>query len=204
MRLIKIKENYEQSVKNIELLLNGSEPELTDFFNWLNTTEVNPFFFLPKHHAYAFDTAEGFEELLNEIHHAVIDDGEICMVKTFLGYRIIFQDPYEENFKEVVYNLTFPTKTPMTPPLEEFKFELFNKSRIHEWGQLMEEEFIKMIKSAFAMDVVKYGEKHAVENYRNYSSFDENWLVTEKDRIDKWKNQFDLIDSLLGGDNEPR
>ncbi len=205
MRLTKIKENYEQSVKNIELLLDGSIPELTDFFEWLNTTEINPFSFLPEQYSYAFDTAEGFEGLLNAICHAVLDDGEICLIKTFLGYKIVFLDHFEEKFKEWVYNLIFPSKTPHTPSLDEFEFEIISKNRIHEWGQLIDEHFIESIKESFVMDVGRNGEEFAVEHYRKYRFFDVNWLVTEKDQINEWKFWYNVqLKNLIGENNESR
>ena len=76
------KENYRKSIDYIDIIMNSiedSDKETVFLTNWLYNFEGNPYslFHVTDYGDY-METASGFEMLCHIIHHALVDDGEIC------------------------------------------------------------------------------------------------------------------------------
>lgn len=84
------RERFEGALERIEQYRNDETPDMRLITRWLMDTEANPYGFLERSYARFFETAEGFAGLLQIIHHALVDDGEISFVAVNGRPMIVF------------------------------------------------------------------------------------------------------------------
>ncbi len=74
------RQRFEAALERIERFRNDENNDMRLITRWLMETDANPYGFLQKSHARCLESAEDFAGLLHAIHHALVDDGEICFV----------------------------------------------------------------------------------------------------------------------------
>lgn len=84
------RERFEGALERIEQYRNDETPDMRLITRWLMETEANPYGFIERGYARFFENAEGFAGLLQIIHHALVDDGEICFVAVSGRPMIVF------------------------------------------------------------------------------------------------------------------
>jgi hypothetical protein len=98
-RLSLLTAQHEDSIANIKRMLSATEEYEQPFIRlitYILESEDNPYSFLPDGWGGSLNTSSGTECLLNHIHHAMVDDGDICFVKYNNDVRISFTDRYEQ------------------------------------------------------------------------------------------------------------
>jgi hypothetical protein len=181
---------YDQAIKTIRTFQTPGEheePPMDGLVNWMLETDANPASFLPRGWSFSLRTAEGFAEILQTIHHALYDDGDITFVAVDGEPRITFVDRYDDKFRE---NILYPS---------EINFEKLGKVREYdiqildiepnEFGSLYDMYQKKYIKSCFFRDASYQDVNWVAGLYREYKCWDENWinecktLLSEKKRV---------------------
>jgi len=145
---------------------------MSSITNWLLDTEINPYSFLPNSYAELAYTAEGFESLLHQIRHALVDDGDISFPVINNKPYMLFIDRYEATinsfadlslYVEDIYDIN---DIAWLNSIEEFMFAADENHR-------------KTIKKCFNSDLRRFGIDNAVSHYKNYKVFDESWIPTK-------------------------
>jgi hypothetical protein len=95
------RDSFEAALEKIEQYRNDPDPDTRLITRWLMETEANPYGFIERGHARAFESAEGFAGLLHTIHHALVDDGEICFVAVNGRPMIVFANRDELGYVEL-------------------------------------------------------------------------------------------------------
>lgn len=180
MKKIKtFKENFETSIKYIYDFL--EEPKsMTELVKWLMTTDANPYSYLNHEWAGMTESAENMVVLLNYIHHAVVDDGDITFVKVNGEPRIVFAHQFDDCFRDVVlsrhekemekrrkeYGINF-----------EYEIEMLD-IKPNDFGKVYDKYQKEQVKQWFLFDAKRHGVKFAKQNYEHYNCWDENWIKT--------------------------
>ncbi len=89
------REKFDGALERIERFRNDDTPDMRLITRWLMETEANPYGFIERGYARAFESAEGFAGLLHSIHHALVDDGEITFVAVNGRPMIVFANREE-------------------------------------------------------------------------------------------------------------
>lgn len=84
-------ETHNQAIERIKMHCN--DEKIGTLFTWLMTTELNPYSYLTEGWAERTSTATGMSALMDTIHHAVYDDGNISFVTVNGQPKIIFLNP---------------------------------------------------------------------------------------------------------------
>lgn len=160
-----IDRSFAEDRAEIESYLNN--PVMAGITEHLLTTERNPYSYLPDEYAGDIDTARGLRQLLSVIHHAVVDDGDICFPVVNGAPRMRFVSKWDclENPKHVLKShegrwsptITFPINT-----LDEYIVES-NKY------------FEKDIKRCFLLDAKTHGLEFAKRVYSKYNIYNVAW-----------------------------
>lgn len=97
----------EKSIHDIEKILYSNpkkyEEEFYKLVHWIIDTNINHYTFMPKDWENAMDDACEFNSFLHNVHHAMVDDGEMTFVKVKdHGSFIVFADKNEDYFQSIV------------------------------------------------------------------------------------------------------
>lgn len=65
--------------------------------NWLLTNEHNPYGYMEESWASAFGSATGVESLLHNLHHAMVDDGDVSFIRIERSFDGLIE--YQINFR---------------------------------------------------------------------------------------------------------
>jgi hypothetical protein len=83
--------------QNITKLLNSEEKEFSELVRFILESEINPWQYLPSGWEGSLYSAQNTESLLNTIHHALVDDGDMCWINTDIhGPFLAFIDKWDE------------------------------------------------------------------------------------------------------------
>ncbi len=184
-RINKFQESHLAAMKSIQnFTLPGIyEPHMDGLVKWMLNTEANPYSYLGQNGG-ALSSAEQFDGLLNSIHHALYDDGEMEFVTVNDEPRIVFSHRENTYFRDDV--LTSQEKS-MEQSYDKTKFEIaVLEINPNEFGALYDAYNLKRIKECFAMDAASQSIEFAVEHYRSYSCFSEDWIEECKEEIQKY------------------
>lgn len=159
--------NYREAVENIKQYLHRPEGaydyEFADFAKWLLETDSNPYTFIDAPWAECFDSAEDFADLLNTLHHALYDDGEITFILSKDRPRIKLQPRWEIQESESIEILDITPK---------------------EFCMLQEKKAKEEIRRFFLIDAKK-GVEWAAKHYNMYSCWEDSWIEEAKQRYAK-------------------
>jgi hypothetical protein len=80
----RFEQNHQEALDTIKMAIEGEvadyDKEYQHLARWLFATQHNPYgiFGMKQWHAGATEYAEGFASILHDIHHSLVDDGDIC------------------------------------------------------------------------------------------------------------------------------
>ena len=180
MKKIKtFKKNYDEAVDTINSFLEGPD-SMNELAKWLMTTDANPYSYLDHTWAGISQTAEGMANLLNYIHHAVVDDGDITFVKVNGEPRIVFAHQFDDFFRDVVLSRH---EKEMEKKREEYGINFEYKIEVldikpNDFGKVYDKYQKEQVKQWFLFDAKRHGVKFAKQNYEHYNCWDENWIKT--------------------------
>jgi len=93
----------QEAIKDIKTLLSSNKEYDKDFIRLANAiinTNENPWSFMPKNWEGSLSTATNCYSFLSCLHHAMIDDGEVCLFQDGKDYKIIWEDIWNDNSKK--------------------------------------------------------------------------------------------------------
>jgi hypothetical protein len=130
-------------------------------------SEASPYSYLPRSRAGLTNTAEGMLDLINEIHHAVYDDGDITFV-LFNGCPvIIFACQHEADFTDKVVKAF----SHASDRRKSYTVEAVEDS-ISEFVDRLRDYFEKEMRRHFITTTSIYGVEFAKDLYSEYSGYD--------------------------------
>lgn len=188
-RFKEFEKGYQEALASIERYQMAGD-EMSGLVEWLLNTDANPYGFLPEGWAGAMGSAQGFSSLLHCIHHALYDDGEITFVSVDGEPRIVFYWRHEEDFRNHVLSEQERQLEKMNGI--EREVEVLECSA-NEFGKLYDEYRVKDLQRCFSGDAGRLGIDFAVKHYRDYDCFDESWIDTCGDEIEKWKDFYKKV-----------
>lgn len=159
---------FESSIEKIKAY--QVKLEMAKFTNWLLETDINPYTIFHENIANKLSTAEGFSSVLDQVNHALFDDGDICFPVIKHYTMISFSDKFDFKLDHVFSDLF----------IESFKRHDTNVtflSSIDEFMERANENHIKSIKRAFKHDVNRLGLEYTVQHYSSYKDFNESWIT---------------------------
>lgn len=175
---------YDNAIASIKQHQQPNEygPPMNGLVNWMLETDANPYSYLPEGWAGHTHTAEGFASLLDTIHHAVYDDGDITFFTVNGEPRICFVWKHEENFRN--YALTNQEKE-MEKKYGERRAGTYDVQILDidpdEFGPLYDAYMTTQIKRWFEGDARGAGGPDwAAGHYRKYKLWNETWLEEYK------------------------
>lgn len=175
----KFNQVHNESLANIVSLLEDKDASMKHIANWLFETKHNPYGFLPESWAGGMKTATGFESLLNCIHHALIDDGEISFPVVNGEPRIRFVGKWEDNAEYLV--LTRQERRWYDG--EERYFGSFKDrlkvtwlNTVFEFTKAKDEYELNQLKHYFLMDAARQGVEYALKHYGDREQFNKEWI----------------------------
>ena len=169
--------NYDEAIETIKLFQQPGEyePQMNGLVNWMLESDANPYSYLPENWAGHVSSAEGFASLLNMIHHAVYDDGDITFVTVNGGPRIVFVHQMEDNFRK--YVLSRQEQDMENNPRYRAAYEIkVLDIEPNEFGPLYDAHMVEEIKGWFENDAWAHGVDWAAGHYRKYKLWNEAWV----------------------------
>lgn len=115
---------------------------------------------------YNVNDASSFSCLLRDIHHALVDDGEITFYLVDDEPRLSCE--YDFELKDCLSDEERQSG-------DQFDCKILNKITIDDWIKSSEEYFVNEIKSNFMFDY-QLNPDGMIEWYKKYECFDENWI----------------------------
>jgi hypothetical protein len=187
-KLKEFEKAYREALKNIAAFCD--DLELGELTRWMLETDANPYAYLPEGWAGALETAEGFSSLLNHIHHAVYDDGDITFVTVNGEPRIVFAHQADSDFREAVLSQQEKDleKRPIFGKLRPQEIEVLNDLKPSEFGKLYDAYQEKDLRRCFSIDAGRLGIDFATGVYNRYTCFSQNWEQECAEEIKKWAN----------------
>lgn len=171
-RLEVFEQNHLEHMEKIKKYLTSSEPEMMAFTKFLLETPANPYAILPEHWAGCTESSSGMRSLLNHIHHALFDDGEISFPIVNGEPKIVFVWSNEDNYADYVLNETqkhFRDTRGVTYDITQCQdvFDFIAKCTEYHRTDILR---------CFITDAAMRGITFAVNHYgSNYAAFDPEW-----------------------------
>jgi hypothetical protein len=180
------KKVYEDAVKSIQRFIDDPS-DMNEFAAWLMDTDANPYSYLEQGYADLMSTAEGCAGLLETIHHAVYDDGDITFVTVDDQPRIVFAHRFDEGFRDVVLCRQEKEieKRLIFGKTKSYKIEVLD-IKPNDFPKIYNAYQLSELKRCFSYDAGRNGIDFAVEHYRKYACFSEDWVEICADEIAKW------------------
>ena len=175
LKLKSFQNRYNEAIETINQYLKGPE-SMKELTHWLMTTDASSYCYLNDNWAGMTETAEGMAVLLNCIHHAIVDDGDITFVKVNGEPRIVFAHKFDDNFRETVLGQRgiLSEKRYIARGLGPFQIEVLD-IKPNEFGKVYDEYQSFWIKKCF-MDTARcHGVEVAKQRYKEYKCWDESW-----------------------------
>lgn len=171
-RLEALEQNHLEHMEKIKKYLTSSEPEMMAIAKFLLKTEANPYAILPEHWAGCTESSSGMRSLLNHIHHALFDDGEISFPIVNGEPKIVFVWEDTPNYDDYALNSTqqhFRDTRGVTYDIEQCQdvFDFIAKCTEYHRTDILR---------CFITDAAMRGITFAVNHYgNNYAAFDPDW-----------------------------
>lgn len=177
---------YEGAVDEIKRYLEdttGLPAPMDGLARWLLETDVNPYGFLPPEWAGATGSAQGFLGLLDHLHHALYDDGDVtfCMVND--EPRIVFAHHLDDHFREralradelrMSYKVhRHPTRPDWSP---QYVVRVLDTLRPNEFGPLYDQYHASWLRACYLAECRARGLEWPTHHYRTYRQWDDEWI----------------------------
>ena len=190
-------EAHDAAVARINKYLQANEytSQMNGLVNWMMTTQSNPYAYLPVQYASSIDSPESFVQLLDKIHHAMYDDGDICFVTVNGEPRIVFANPFEETFEDAVITANDRALAERRPASmkKAIEVKVLNISP-NEFGAIQEAHEARQYKRSFAFEAARWGIERAIENAKRTPHFNESWISECADQIAKYQKAFNGVE----------
>lgn len=161
-------------------------PELSKLYNWLLTTDINPYSFLPEGFTNSLATSSGTASLFYMIHHATIDDGEISFVTVNDEPRMLFIDVRYMSQQDLRKHATTEQEK-----MSRFDIDIeILKIQPNDFGDHVDFYQRKCLQKWFIQDAAQHGIEFAEQNYSKYKLFSAEWKHQLKDKIDKTRKYY--------------
>ena len=170
-RFIKFKKVYDEALACIEQYRsNDSEPEMQALTKWLLETDRNSYGFLIRNGG-ALSSAESFSSLLNYIHHAIYDDGDITFATVNGEPRIVFSE-YDDDFRDHALSeieLEYDNNATGSYEIKKLKdgFEFINTFDTYDKARA---------RRNFEYDILTIGIDSAIEKHKDHKNFCAEWI----------------------------
>jgi len=180
------KKVYEEAVESIKRFIDDPS-DMNELAAWLMTTDANPYSYLQECYADRMSTAEGCDGLLAIIHHAVYDDGNITFVKVDNQPRIVFAHKHDDNFRKLVLYVQEQEieKRLIFGKTRQYELEILD-IKPNDFPKIYNDYQLKELQKCFSCSAGRNGIDFAVENYKKYACFSEDWVEICADEIAKW------------------
>jgi hypothetical protein len=172
---------HDAAIETIKQCLNNTtdSPPMNELVRWMIETDANPYSYLPHNWAHSLETATDFESLLNQLHHALYDDGDVTFVTVDGCPRIVFANQYDEGFRTRV--LTKQEKELESVPIRHGGWYMHYDVQVlaikpNEFGKLYDRYHIAWIKQCFLTDARRGNVEWTAQHYRKYKQWDESWI----------------------------
>lgn len=187
-RIQAMEQRHRDAVATIEQYRRSDLAEMRAITEYLLDTDANPYSFLPHEWAGAMETSTGFEGLLNTIHHALVDDGDISFPIVNGMPRIVFIWQHEENYADYVLS---DTEKDMQKRWGS-EYNITQCKDVMDWIARHQEYNRKDIRRCYIQDAARQGWEFATEHYSRYANFDPDWEFDEAvvSEVEKIRNVF--------------
>lgn len=105
------KKDFSKTLKNLKRLVETNETcpleeEFSKLAKWIVETDISTYEFLPNHYANVKSNPFDLEMLLLELHHAMVDDGDVAFVKMKVNdnvekIKMIFINQWDDRFRDI-------------------------------------------------------------------------------------------------------
>jgi hypothetical protein len=163
---------YDTAIKTVQTML--SNPDMKQITQFLLDTDVCPYDIFHEDFAKMMSYAEGFTGVLHLIHHALVDDGDICFPVVDGQPMIAFCD--EQDFViETVLSKAFRScrgkqKEPIIVFIDTIDEFIREAKAFHK----------TTVKRQFMFDARRQGLDFAIECYNHYNDFSDDWVTAAK------------------------
>lgn len=168
-RIAEFHKSFNEALATIEHF--KTDANMAAITNWLLNTDASPYSIFADAGG-RVGSAESFAGLLQCIHHALVDDGDICFPVVNGRPRICFVWQHEKNVEQ--YILTAQEKG----FIRDFgtDYEITFLDNIDQFIAAYDAAHIKFIKRCFLIDARAKGVQFATKNYSTYKCFDPTWV----------------------------
>lgn len=165
------REKNERYILEIESILSGPvepyEEEYKHLINWLVSFRWNPYvLFANQGWASSLNNAESFSGLLSAIHHAMVDDGDICFPVVNGSPRIAFVWKNEDNVEKYVC-------------MEREKGnanEISFLKDAYEFTAAYDEYQTNQLRKCVKSDLKRFDKEFVLKNYSYTVGFNKEWV----------------------------
>ncbi len=162
---------HQDAMRDIKEYSTKSQSEMMAITNYLLKTEDNPYSFLPKGWEGSIATSTDFLSLLNVIHHALFDDGDISFPIVNGEPRIALVSRHTENYLDFI--LTDNEIKDLKSGKKQYTVKQCKD--VLDFIEKHQEYFKNQVKNWFTNDAAREGLDFALEYYQKYSNFDQKW-----------------------------
>lgn len=159
---------------------------------WMLKTNINPYQYIDRRYADLTNTSTGFLSLLNIIHHALYDDGEIEFVSIDGQPKMVFANRYDDDFYSVILSDNEKERFEETGrPITDFVGVLDIEPK--EFIDLCEQYHKSHIQKCYIMDAARNGVRFADTHYSSYDCWEEDWKYEFDDEIKRQKETYEKM-----------
>lgn len=169
---------HENAIFNIKKYLN-KEPheydyEMSHIVNFMLNSDHNPYLYLQGGFEHLVQTSTGFSSLINEIKHALYDDGDIEFVTVFDQPRIIFADKNSLNFYNRILKISEEKQLRRQGKDIKDVVRILPKDA-KNFAILCQQVHESNLKRCYVNDAARHSVKFANEHYSSYSCWSDEW-----------------------------
>lgn len=155
---------------------------------WLLETDQNPYQYLQQEVAGWTGSATGFVSLLDLIHHALYDDGDIEFVKVNGQPKIVFVWRHDDGFYDAILSDSDKALAARKGLKAEDIVEVLDINNTREFIEECEKYQLKHIQKCYITDAARRGLQFADAHYSQYKCWEEDWQHEFGDEI-IWKRE---------------
>ena len=155
--------------------------------DWMLETNINPYTYLDKRYAEWVNSSTGFLSLLNTIHHALYDDGDIEFVSVDGQPKMVFANRHDDNFYDAVLNssdIGMGVRKGSTPDEMVEVLDITPQEFIDLCNKHHKDHIIK----CYITDAARNGVAFADSHYSSYDCWEEWWRDEYADEI-QWQKE---------------
>jgi hypothetical protein len=189
-KLDEFNKTHDATMQHIRDTLSIS-PDSYDFsmvalVKWMLETTSNPYAYVPGR-AGLLSSAVGFESLINELHHALYDDGDMEFVSVNGEPRIVFAWRFDDNFTDRC--LTDTERMMAAQHGTTYEVNVLDITP-EEFTQMYDAFESEHLKKCYVHDAARHGVAFADSHYKVYTCWTPQWKDELADRIEAMAQLF--------------